>query len=241
MLDVLHCRAISRDVRHDNVSDQCGWRLLAMRMHLMIPLLLPACAGGALGQSTMKRDCAAGDASCKRVGPLAPLAVGARFQPEVAIDLDGTTAPVLALASAVPGIVDIDNGALVGRGPGVSAVTIAVDSGMIVDFVHVWVAEATAVTVERDGERVTGAIGMVAGEEMKLAPALWHRAQRLEGLSSLEWTVDCGGGKADACPIALLRDGTPSRRRLRAQRPGKATIVIAGLGVSEKLDVEVMP
>jgi hypothetical protein len=195
--------------------------------------------GGGLGQAAMKRDCAAGDPSCKRVGPLAPLAVGARFQPEVAIDLDGTTAPALALSSAAPGIIEVENGALVGRAPGVSAVVIAVDSGMIVDFMHVWVAEATAITVERDGERISGGIGLVAGEEMKLSPALWHKAQRLEGLSSLEWKVECADPAS--CPIALLRDGTPSRRRLRAQRPGKATVVIAGLGVSEKLDVEVMP
>jgi hypothetical protein len=179
---------------------------------------------------------------------LKPLAVGAVFHPDVAIEIPGTTAPSLTLASADPGIVGVDAGGLIGRAPGVSAVTITVDTGTIVDFIHVWVAQPTAVTFERprvtdspsaereDGERVAEAIQLVAGEDIRLHPALWDRTQRLEGASALEWSLECDG----PCPAALLRDGTPQRRRLRAQRPGKASLVIAGLGLRETLAVEVV-
>jgi hypothetical protein len=210
-----------------------------MKSILLVSLIpLTACGGGGLGQATLLRECASGDAGCHRVGPLKPLAVGAVFHPDVAIEIPGTTAPSLSLASADPGIVGVDAGGLIGRAPGVSAVTITVDTGTIVDFIHVWVAQPTAVTFERDdGERVTEAIQLVAGEDIRLHPALWDRTQRLEGTSALEWSLECDG----PCPAALLRDGTPQRRRLRAQRPGKASLVIAGLGLRETLAVEVVP
>jgi hypothetical protein len=198
---------------------------------------LAGCGAGAMRQAALHRECGAADPNCHRIGPLSPIAVGASFQPDVRVEIPGTTAPGLHLASTDASVVSVDGGALVGRAPGVSAVTIAVDSGVVVDFVHVWVAQPTAITLERDGgERIAGTVQLVAGEDLKLSPALWNRAQRLEGASALDWSIDCAG----ACPVALLRDGTPHRRRLRAQRPGKATITIAGLGLRETLDVEVV-
>ena len=210
-----------------------------MKVHHLglVPLALAGCAMGGMKQATLHRECGAGDPNCKRIGPLAPIAVGATFQPDVRVDIAGTTAPGLHLTSADAGVVAVDGAGLVGRAPGVSAVTIAVDSGVVVDFIHVWVAQPTAVTIEREnGERVAGALQLVADEDVRLQPALWNRMQRLEGASALDWSLDCAG----SCPVALLRDGTPHRRRLRAQRPGKATIVVAGLGLTEKLEVEVV-
>jgi hypothetical protein len=206
---------------------------------LLLLTLLGACAsGGALRQTAVARDCGTNDPGCHRIGPLAPLAVGAVFRPDVAVELPGTTAPALTLASVDQRVLDVVDGALVGVGPGVSAVTIAVDTGAVVDFIHVWVATPTAVTLQREGgERVETAIQLVAGEDLKLVPALWNRGQRLEGASSVEWSLECEA----ACPAALLRDGSPHRRRLRAQRPGKATLVVAGLGVRATLAVEVVP
>jgi hypothetical protein len=207
-------------------------------LSLLAGLSSAGCGMGGMKQATLLRDCSGGDASCLRLGPLAPLAVGAVFKPTVDAQLAGTTTPTLRLASADTGIVDIANGAMIGRAPGVTAVMIDVDSGVVFDFMHIWVAQPNAVTIERDsGERVADALDLVPGEEVKLHPAVWHDGQRLEGASSLTWTLACDG----PCPVALMRDGSPDRRRLRAQQVGKATVVIAGLGLEERLAVEVMP
>jgi hypothetical protein len=205
---------------------------------ISLSLLAAACGAGGMRQATLLRDCSASDASCMRLGPLAPLAVGAVFRPTIDAQLAGTTTPTLRLASADAGIIEVANGALIGRAPGVAAVLMDVDNGVVFDFMHIWVAQPTHVTIERDtGERVAEQLDLVAGEEVKLHPAVWHDGQRLEGAASLAWTLHCDG----ECPVALMRDGSPHRRRLRAQRTGKATIVIAGLGIEERVGVEVMP
>ena len=204
---------------------------------LLLLLLLPACgAAGALRQATLVGQCAEGDAACSRRHPQAPIAVGTRFYPEVSAAIDGSTTPTLALESAAPDVLAVEGGALVARRPGTSAVLITTDDASVVDFLHVWVAPVTSLTLmRRDGERVDGAIGLTVGEDVTIAPALWNRAQRLSGAGDVAWTV------SNEAAISVLRDGSPDRRRLRARAPGKATVTVALGDVQATVDVEVVP
>src|SRR5689334_16803535 len=109
-----------------------------MRLLIIFPLLGGCAMGGALHQATMVGQCAKDDAACSRKGPLAPLAVGAHFFPEVDTDVAGTTTPNLRLESAEPSIVAVVDGALVAKQPGAAAVLISTDDGSVIDFIHVW-------------------------------------------------------------------------------------------------------
>jgi len=206
----------------------------------LLPLVLVA-AGcgttGALQQVSLMGQCAESDAACSRRHPVAPLAVGATFHPELETSVTGTTTPTLRLESADPSVLAVDaSGALVAKAPGASAVLISADDGSVVDFVHVWVAPVTAVTVaRRDGDRIVGSIGLAVGEDLVLAPALWNGSQRLVGDASVRWSAS-----SDAT-ISLLHDGSADRRRLRARAPGKATITVALGDAKTSIDIEVVP
>lgn len=192
--------------------------------------------GGAMHQATLVGQCAGDDAACSRRHPQAPIAIGAHFYPEVSTELAGTTTPNLRLESAAPDIVAVEDGALVGRKAGASAVLISTDDGSVVDFVHVWVAPITKITLaRRDGERIANTIALAIGEDVTLVPALWNGAQRLSGEGDVQWSVDTGAA------IAILRDGSPDRRRLRARAPGKATVTVALGDITTVVDLEVVP
>lgn len=206
-------------------------------MRILIILPLTACgAMGAMHQATLVGQCAENDAACTRRHPIAPLAIGAHFYPEVSTEVAGTSTPNLRLESADPAVLAIDGGALVAKQPGASAVLISTDDGSVVDFVHVWVAPITQITLaRRDGDRVAGAVGLTVGEDLVLQPALWNGAQKLAGDSDAQWSVAPEG------TVALLRDGSADRRRLRARVPGKATITVALGDAKTSLDIEVVP
>jgi len=187
-------------------------------------------------QATLVGQCAENDAACSRRHPLAPLALGARFHPDVSAEIAGTSTPSLRLESAAPDILSVEAGDLVAKQPGAGAVLISTDDGSVVDFEHVWVAPVTHITLSRrDGERVEGSLGLAVGEDVTIDPALWNGAQRLAGDEDLQWSV------SDDHALAVLRDGSAGRRRLKARAPGHATLTVA-LGDSKAtLDVEVVP
>jgi hypothetical protein len=201
-------------------------------------LPLAACGSmGALHQATLVGQCAENDAACSRRHPVAPIAIGARFHPEVSSDVAGTSTPNLHLESAAPDVIEVDGGALVARHEGTSAVLISTDDGSVVDFVHMWVAPVTHITLaRRDGERVSGTLGLTVGVDVTLVPALWNGAQRLAGEADAVWT-----STGATAPVALLRDGSTDRRRLRARAPGAAKITVALGDAKASIDVEVVP
>jgi hypothetical protein len=187
-------------------------------------------------QATMVGQCAAGDEACARRHPMAPIAVGAHFHPEVTAEIAGNTAPSLMLESAAPDIIAIEDGALVAKQPGTSAVLMSTDNGSVVDFVHVWAAPVTRLTLaKRDGDRIGGAIGLAVGEDVTIQPALWNGAQKLAGEATLSWKV------SNETAVSVLHDGSSDRRRLRARAPGKATVTVAFGDQSATVDIEVVP
>lgn len=200
-------------------------------MRVLGLLAFAGCAmggGGAMKQATM--------GSTESRQPQAPIAIGTRFYPDIATQLAGTTTPNLRLESAVPAILAVEDGALVGKKPGTSAVLITTDDGSVVDFIHVWVSPVTKITVARkDGERVTGAIGLAIGEDLTLVPTLWSGAQRLSGQGEVAWTA------SDDKVVSVLQDGSPDRRRLRARAPGKSTVTLALGETTATIEIEVVP
>jgi hypothetical protein len=208
-----------------------------MRLLPYLVLLLPtACGPGALHQATLVGQCADGDAACSRRHPQAPIAVGTRFHPEVSTSVDGTTTPNLVLESAAPDILAVEDGALVAKRPGASAVLISTDDQSVVDFVHVWVAPVTRVTLmRRDGDRIDRAIGLAVGEDLTITPALWNGAQRLAGDGAAAWT------SSNEAALSVLRDGSADRRRLRARAPGTSTVTVAVGELTASVEIEVVP
>lgn len=187
-------------------------------------------------QATLVGQCAKDDAACSRRAPLAPLAIGSRFYPEVSTEIAGTSTPNLRLESAEPDVLAVDGGALVARQAGTSAVLISTDDGSVVDFIHVWVAPVTHIALaRRDGERIAGSLGLAVGEDVTLVPSLFSGAQKLAGDPDAQWTVD------NDAALTVLRDGSADRRRLRARAPGKAKVTVALGDATASIDVEVVP
>jgi hypothetical protein len=212
------------------------------RLLFLVPLtgatsLIGGCgASGALQQATLVGQCNADDAACSKKAPLQPLAIGAHFHPDVSVSIAGTTTPNLVLSSADSDILAVENGALVAKAPGAAAVLIATEDGAVVDFVHVWVAPITHVTLaRRDGDLISGPIGLAVGEDVTLVPALWNGAQRLAGDPEPTWSVDA------TTTLSILPDGSSDRRRLRARAPGKAHVTVAFGAATTSVDVEVVP
>ena len=208
-----------------------------MRLLLLLPLA--ACGHvGALRQVNLVGQCAETDVACSRRHPIAPIAIGAKFFPEVSSDAAGSSTPNLVLESAVPSVIAVEDGALVAKSPGTSAVLISTDDGSVVDFIHMWAAPVTKVTLsKRDGDRIGAQIGLAVGEDLTLQPALWNGAQKLAGEGQVTWTSSGG----DAGPVAILRDGSVDRRRLRARAAGKVTITVALGDTKTDVEIEVVP
>lgn len=181
-------------------------------------------------------QCAANDEACARRHPVAPIAVGAKFHPEVSTGVAGTTTPNLHLLSSLPDVLAVEDGALVAKQPGASAVLISTDDGSVVDFVHMWVAPVTRITLaRRDGDRIGASIGLTVGEDITLQPALWNGPQKLMGEGQITWTSSHDG------TVALMRDGSTDRRRIRARAPGKTTLTVALGDTKTTVDIEVVP
>src|SRR5262249_49076185 len=143
-----------------------------MNTKLFPMILLTGCTmGGAMHQATLAGQCAKDDVACSRRHPLAPIAVGAHFYPDVSTDIAGTSTPNLKLESASPEVIGVADGSLVAKKPGASAVLISTEDGSVVDFVHVWAAPVTSITLaRRDGDRVSSTIGLAVGEDVTLVP-----------------------------------------------------------------------
>jgi hypothetical protein len=205
-----------------------------MKLAIVSFALAAGCAGGgALAQATLLGDHTDGAGNRK---PLAPLAIGASLRPEVMVTVEGAATPNLRVESVAPDVLAVEDGLLVGKSEGASAVLITTDDGAIVDLEHVWVAPVSEVSLARkDGERVTGTLGLVVGEDITLAPAMWDGVQQLAGVMDATWTA------SNAAPIAILRDGSVDRRRIRARAPGETTLELALGPTKTTLAIEVQP
>lgn len=182
---------------------------------------------GSLGQVSAGDECKAGDKECDRKGFDKPLAVGGVIHPDLSFKMRGAGAPAVHLVAADEDVLKTENGQVLGVGPGMSAVLIMSDDGMVLDMFHVWVKAPTSVelfaTRGRAGDRlepVTGRIELLRGEVVELSSAVQGEGQTLAGEVPQEWKLD----KPNV--VELLEDGASGRRRIVAVDPGDTTLTI---------------
>lgn len=201
---------------------------------LLLTSTLVGCGSMAMGQGAMSTS-NADDA--KELN--APLAVGAAIQPDINLSLKGTAMPTLLLTSGRPDVVADEGGQLIGRAPGISAILVTTKEGVVLDFYHLWVEQASRATLHRSyadgrdmGELREG-LDLMVGEATVLTPKVFYEAQELAGTLDGEWRVE-----PDIA--AVLREGVGQRRRLVARTPGEATLTVKLANVVVTVPIRVL-
>ncbi|MGE0324016.1 MAG: hypothetical protein AB7S68_17010 [Polyangiaceae bacterium] len=179
--------------------------------------LLTGCGTGAMGQAQFAEKHADGAHSLN-----APLAQGASLEPEVNLQLPGSAAPTLELVSARDDIAKVQDGRIVGTGPGVTAILVTDKAGTVLDFYHLWVEQPTRATLHRvetgkDLGELEGGLDLVVGESVEVTPKVYYNTQELAGRVAAEWSVT-------PAIITPMRIGAHSGRRLLATTPGEAQL-----------------
>jgi hypothetical protein len=195
-------------------------------------------AAGALGQAQTVNPAGADK------GGLAstldePLAVGGEVRPTFRSTMAGAAAPPTHFVSARPDVLEVRDGLLVGRSPGMSAVLVAMDDSTVLDFVHVWVRSADRLEVHSidmaggDLGPITEPVELVPGDSLRLVPHAYAASEQLAGVATSGWTVEP--------PIAVvLREGLPNRVRIVARTPGSADVKVTMLGATSHLKLTVV-
>jgi hypothetical protein len=222
-----------RHAKADSMNEHVPLRALALLL-----MLLPAGCGSAMGQ--VATDTRGGADKGGLASALdAPLAVGGEARPALHFELRGSAAPSTHLLSARPEVIEVRDGLLVGRAPGVSAVLVTLDDHTVVDFIHLWVKPADRLVVHgidaagADMGPLTEAIELLPGEFLHLVPHPYGGPERLVGVGTSTWIVDP--------PIAVvLREGLPNRVRLVARTPGDADVKVTMLGATSHLKLKVV-
>lgn len=202
-----------------------GW--LGMTLALLLTGTQSGCGVmGGLNQVAAGEDCKAGDKECDRKGFDKPLAVGGVLRPDLSFKLRGAGAPAVHLVAADEEVLSTENGEVRGVGPGMSAVLVMSDDGMVLDMFHVWVKAPTKVELYAPRgksdrlEPVSGRVELLRGELLELTSAVQGEGQTLAGEVPQEWALS----KKDV--VELLEDGASGRRRLLALEPGETTLTI---------------
>lgn len=208
---------------------------------LLTSLLAVGCAqAGALEQAELSAACEPDDVVCASLGLDAPIAVGADLRLNVAASSPGVTTPTMHLESARPDVAVALDHAVQGVAPGMTALLISTKAGLVMDFVHLFVAAPTRLGVHRfDGavattEEIAGRIQLLSGDEIVLAPAPYRGEERLMGRSEATWSVD-------TTAVLLLEEGVLGRRRVVAREPGEASLTIFSFGLEHTVELEVLP
>lgn len=205
----------------------------------VVALVTASSCGGAMGQAALDNRVAS-DKGGLLSSLNAPLAAGASVRPALRLELHGSTPPSTRFISARPEIITVRDGVLEGRAQGMTALLIANEQNVVLDFIHVWVKQANRLEMHRidaDGSdmgEVTEPVEMVVGESVRFVPRPYHGSEALAGVATSSWTIDP--------PIAtVLREGLPNRARILARSAGSATLKVAMLGGVASVPVKVMP
>jgi len=233
--------AVLREARRGmRVANGPAMRRLSSLLVVAVALL-EGCAGdSALGQGDLNANCAPSDLVCAMAGFDAPIAEGASLPIDVNVDLTGSGAPEIQLVSGNPDVFSVEGQRLRGGRTGVAALLMTTPDSVVLDFVHVWVAQPSALLLHRrteNGEEVTavpGKVQLLVDDELPLSAELYAKTQRLLGEPEATWAVD------HDC-VQILEEGTPNRRRLVARAQGETTLKVTANGLETTLDLEVLP
>jgi hypothetical protein len=202
-------------------------------------MLFVGCADsdGALDQSNVGTECSPTDFACVTSGLSGPIAVGGVLPLALSLDTQGSTTSKVTLVSADEGVLKAAGTEVIGAGAGVAALVMLAED-RAVDFLHVYVVEANRIGLHRrDGGLELGEIledvELLVGDEMIIDVEPYHDSQRLLGNRDTTWTT--------GPQVALLRDGSPGRRRVVARQAGETDLVIDTFGFQKTLHITVVP
>ncbi len=223
---------------------------------LMVPLGLLACgdagdlgigpppSGGSLGRTSVTPECGALNQACLVGGLDAPLARGASLGLGVDYRLAGNSGPPTTLEGVNPAVIDVTDAVVTGRAQGMSGILILDPNRQVVDFIHLWVADATELRVIRhnDDGLPVGAVRssgtVLAGDEIILSLEAFNGTQGLLGLFETVWQIEVLEGEE---PIAIVEDIVFGWFRLIARGPGKVRLTADALGQQKTIELEVLP
>lgn len=197
-----------------------------------------------MGQAALRPECGALSNACLRSGMDAPMAVGAALGIGIDYDIAGNSGPPLALKASNDDVLDVDGAVVSAKGAGTSALLITTPAGEVVDFIHVWVAQPSALEIVRhnDDGLVIGTVGhsgtLLVGDELLLSVEAFNSTQALLGLFDTEWQIEVLEGDE---PLAVIKDLVFGWYRLVARSPGSARLTASALGQSHEIDLEVFP
>jgi len=228
-----------------------------MRVLWMVLLLLVGCnegadslgigpppAGGQLGQSNVYPECGALHQACLVNGLDSPLARGASLGLGIEFRDLGNAGPPTTLDPVDPTVLDVSGAVITGRSPGVSGIFIREPNEHIVDFIHIWVADATQLRIIRHNSQGL-AIGAVRSEativvedEILLSMEAFSGTQPLLGVFETTWSIEVLEGDD---PITIVEDIVFGWFRLLARSPGKVRLTADALGQQKVIELEVLP
>lgn len=212
--------------------------LLGPLLGLGAAVFMTGCGEGALRASVATADTCMPGQDCTHAGFDAPVAIGATVRPDFQMKIQGSAGAGYRFVSASPNVLEVDDGDVIGRSPGMSALMLVSDGETVVDFIHVWVKAPTKVRLAatvpgRDKASVTsGPIELLVGDSIFVSAVLSADGQRLIGAAPGEW-------EADEAVLSVLREGNEDRRRVVALRPGKTELSVTTLGLAASIDIVV--
>lgn len=204
----------------------------------------PPPSGGSLGSTSVTPECGALNQACLVGGLDAPLARGAALGLGVDYRIAGNSGPPTTLVGINPGVVEVSDAVVIGRSQGLSGILIMDPNEQVVDFIHLWVADATELRVIRhnDAGLPIGAVRssgtVLAGDEILLSLEAFNGTQGLLGLFETVWQIEVMEGEE---PVALVEDIVFGWFRLLARSPGKVRLTAEALGQSKTIELEVLP
>ncbi|MDI3286120.1 hypothetical protein [Polyangium sp. 15x6] len=213
-------------------------------------------SSGALGQTDTTAACPPSELVCAVAGIDAPIAKGAALPIQVSVTSEGAATPPLSFVSANPAIFTIDDARIHAQAPGLASMLIttagvgaqdaegdpkpqASNSDLVVDFLHVWVAEADALRLHRvttgglQTSPLPAAMEMLVGDELTLVAAPHRGPQRL--LGELDAAFE-----ADPQVVLMLDEGVAGSRRIVATAPGETTVTVKALDIEVAVALTVL-
>jgi hypothetical protein len=174
----------------------------------------------------------------------APLAVGASMGLGIDYNIAGNSGPALELATVDAGVLSAEGAVITGEGAGSSGLLILEPEGNVIDFIHVWVAEATELKLVRHNDEgapigtVAAEGTLLAGDEVLISLEAFSETQALMGLFETTFEIDVLDGDA---PVAIVEDIVFGWYRLVARSEGHVRIIATALGQTREVDLEVLP
>lgn len=210
----------------------------------LLPFLVFAtgCAqgsAGALGQTDTTAACPPSELVCAVSGIDAPIARGAALPIQVSVTSEGSAAPPLSFASANPDVFTIHDARIHAKEPGLASMLITMEGDIVVDFLHVWVAEADALRLHRvtrgglQSSPLPAAMEVLVGDELTLVAAPHRGPQRL--LGELDAAFE-----ADPQVVTMLDEGVPGSRRIVATKAGETSVTVKALGIEVAVALSVL-